>query len=78
MMTTKHAIVKAPTGAIPNGPDLPGVTGLKRAPVGRFGPLRVSQGVGTVRCDTCRRRVQGERGVLAHNEATGHRVFYGI
>jgi hypothetical protein len=28
-MTTKHAIVealKAPTGAIPNGPDLPSVT----------------------------------------------------
>jgi hypothetical protein len=38
MMTTKHAIVealKAPTGAIPNGPDLPTVTGLKRQG-GRF------------------------------------------
>lgn len=48
-MTTKHAIVealKAPTGAIPNGPDLPTVTGLKRPQVGGFGPLRVSQGVG--------------------------------
>lgn len=81
MNDSKHAIVealKAATGAIDNGPALPGAQAPKRPLVGGFGPLRVSQGVGLVRCDTCRRRVAGEKGVLAHNGATGHRVFYGV
>jgi hypothetical protein len=81
MNNTKHAIVeglKAATGAIDNGPALPGGSTPKRPVVGGFGPLRVSQGVGLVRCDTCRRRVAGEKAVKAHNTATGHRVFYGV
>lgn len=80
-MKTKDALVealKAPTGAVPNGPALPGATDPKRPVVGRFGPLRVAQGVGMVQCEVCRRRVAGEKGVLAHNGATGHRVFYGV